>query len=90
MAARAFGIKPWGHWDNSCSHLSHWCKPASSNVHREREAGARESQPPTRSHIKSRMDSEKVCLELLRRIMMIVGINVSDCFWYWLNRVILD
>jgi len=35
-AGRASGIKPWGHWDNSCSHLCGCCKPASGHTVRGR------------------------------------------------------
>ena len=27
-------------------------------------------------------------LDVLRRIVMTVEVNVSDCFWHWLIRVI--
>jgi len=29
-------------------------------------------------------------LEVLWRIVMIASVDVSDCFWYQLTRVILD
>jgi len=34
--------------------------------------------------------NEDDCSVVLRRIVVIVRVNVSDCFWYLLTRVILD